>query len=68
MDGPGVRVSRLPVGVAVLRLCGNSRMGVGDFEVEYIESTDEPATWDVRDGNRVEDRVLSPEGVSRAAA
>jgi hypothetical protein len=68
MDGTGVRVSRLPVGVAVLRLCGNSSMGVGDFEVEYIESTDDPATCDVRDGNRVEDSVLSPEGVSSAAA
>lgn len=34
IDGTGVRVSRLPVGVAVLRLCGSSRIGVGDFEVE----------------------------------
>jgi hypothetical protein len=43
-------------------------MGVGDFEVEYIESTDEPATCDVKDGNNVDDNVLSPDGVSNAAA
>jgi hypothetical protein len=68
IEGPGVRVSRAPVGVAVLRRLGSSRMGVGDFEVEYIESTDEPATWEVSEGSNVDDNVLSPEGVSKAAA
>jgi hypothetical protein len=68
IEGPGVKVSRAPVGVAVLRRLGSSRMGVGDFEVEYIESTDEPATWEVSDGNNVDDNVLSPDGVSNAAA
>jgi hypothetical protein len=34
IEGPGVKVSRAPVGVAVLRRLGSSRMGVGDFEVE----------------------------------
>lgn len=44
IEGPGVKVSRAPVGVAVLRRLGRSRIGVGDFEVEYMESTDDPAT------------------------
>lgn len=44
IEGPGVKVSRAPVGVAVLRLLGRSSMGVGDLEVEYIESTEDPAT------------------------
>ena len=68
IEGPGVKVSRAPVGVAVLRRLGSSRIGVGDFEVEYIESTDEPATWEVSEGNSVDDNVLSPDGVSNAAA
>ena len=34
IDGPGVKVSRAPVGVAVLRRLGKSSIGVGDFEVE----------------------------------
>jgi len=34
IDGPGASVSLLPVGVAVLRRLGRSRMGVGDLEVE----------------------------------
>jgi hypothetical protein len=68
IEGPGVKVSRAPVGVAVLRRLGSSRIGVGDFEVEYIESTDDPATWEVSDGSNVDDNVLSPDGVSNAAA
>lgn len=67
IEGPGVKVSR-PVGVAVFLRLGRSRIGVGDLEVEYIESTDDPATWEVKDGSSVDDKVLSPEGVSRAAA
>jgi len=67
-EGPGVKVSRAPVGVAVLRRLGSSRIGVGDFEVEYIESIDEPATWEVSEGSSVDDNVFSPDGVSSAAA
>jgi hypothetical protein len=38
------------------------------FEVEYMESTEDPATWEVKDGSSVEDNVRRPDGVSRAAA
>lgn len=69
IDGPGWRVSRPPVGVEALPVrWGSCSIGVELVPVAYIVSTDDPLTWEVSDGRSVDDNVLSPAGVSRAAA